>query len=357
MEHKCQLKTKNLARKPDWLSRGVIVVLLVMMILLLLLYDCDLKLLLVECAVYTHCLLVSHLLYVYVHKRCLDSKELSLAYITSLATVFYHPMCGLDEFPLQMFILTFLSYSLMRYLKMMRSNYKDELQLKNTKYHLGPGLAQAYYRFVENVIKGKKTSPPHVQIMKEVITREQLCLNDNDWFCPKVLILFPEWKKQNRESIWGSVRDITKKEKENGSKHRLFVEPIYHKFMASGGNIRTCKLQVLKNWDETGNWYAMFAENRPLNTLYKMVGEAVIPFSEEDFNRQFQSYMMELRKLLDADEGCRGKYEIFHYKDSGKLNFSKEIIKQMKEIRNEPDESKIQMSDIKFQTNIYQQRN
>ena len=43
-------------------------------------------------------------------------------------------------------------------------------------------------------------------------------------------------------------------------------------------------------------------------------------------------------ELLDADEGCRGKYEIFHYKDpgtAGKFNFSKEIIKQMKSIRSE----------------------
>ena len=69
-----------------------------------------------------------------------------------------------------------------------------------------------------------------------------------------------------------------------------------------------------------------------------MVGEPAIPFKEEDFNQQFHIYMRELRRLLDADEGCRGKYEIFHYKDpgsAGKLNFSKEIIKQMKRIRNE----------------------
>ena len=106
---------------------------------------------------------------------------------------------------------------------------------------------------------------------------------------------------------------------------------------ASGGNNRMCQLEVLKNQDEEGNWYAVFAENRPLNTLYRMVGEPVIPFSEEDFNRQFHIYMRELQKLLD-EKGCKGKYEIFHYKDSGKLNFSKEIIKQLKRIRNETEE-------------------
>ena len=72
---------------------------------------------------------------------------------------------------------------------------------------------------------------------------------------------------------------------------------------------------------------------RALNSLYWMVGEPVISFSEEEFNQQFQIYMKELSKLLDADEGCRGKYKIVHYKDDGKLNFSKEIINQMKGIR------------------------
>ena len=43
--------------------------------------------------------------------------------------------------------------------------------------------------------------------------------------------------------------------------------------------------------------------------------------------------MKELKQLLDADEGCHGKYEIFHYKDNRKLNFRKEIISQMKSIR------------------------
>merc|ERR1712025_1073800 len=105
-----------------------------------------------------------------------------------------------------------------------------------------------------------------------------------------------------------------------------------------GGNDRRCELEVLKNRDEQGNWYAIIAENRPLNTLYRMVGEPTILFKEEDFNQQFLIYMRELRRLLDEDEGCRGKYEIFHYKDpgsAGKFNFSKEIIKQMKAIRNE----------------------
>jgi len=79
-----------------------------------------------------------------------------------------------------------------------------------------------------------------------------------------------------------------------------------------------------------------------------MVGEPVIPFSEEDFNRQFHIYMDTLKNILDNDEGCKNKYEIFHYKDSGRLNFSKEIIRQMKTIRKESGE---QHSTIEIQSN------
>ena len=45
-----------------------------------------------------------------------------------------------------------------------------------------------------------------------------------------MLILFPEWRKENRERIWGSVDDIFKKEKENGSNHMITHEKITYKF-------------------------------------------------------------------------------------------------------------------------------
>eukprot|EP00092_Neocalanus_flemingeri_P013619 GFUD01014689.1.p1 GENE.GFUD01014689.1~~GFUD01014689.1.p1 ORF type:complete len:449 (-),score=114.00 GFUD01014689.1:258-1583(-) len=344
-----KVKVKYQPQKANFATRAILG--LVILLFTLALYEYDFKLLFIECSQYALFLLSAHLLHVWYWKKKaqmdLDTREQLIVFFIVLPLVLVNlPFAGLVEHDRVVFItkwaLLSICFFLVRYLKIMRNGSENELLLKNTRYHIGPGLAQANYRFLENVIKGKKNTGGHVQLMTEYKKSECLPGNLTDWFCPKVLILFPEWKKENRERIWGSVSDIFKKEKENGSKHTLSNEKITYEFKASGGNNRRCELEVLKNQDEEGNWYAVFAENRPLNTLYRMVGEPVIPFSEEDFNRQFHIYMRDLKNLLDEDEGCRGKYEIFHYKDSGKLNFSKEIIKQMKHIRNEAaDEQEI----------------
>jgi len=347
------VKAKYLPKKEHFVSCSIVSVILLIVVLSV--YDDILEFVLL-CSKYAFFLLSAHLCYVLYWKRkarinC-DMKETFIIYFILFPLfVVNTPICGLvtttqEEFYMEGTVV-FVVYFLARYLKIMRNISESEKLLKNTKYHIGPGLAQANYRFLENVIKGKKTAG-HVQLMKEYKHREELPADPTDWFCPKVLILFPEWKKENRERIWGSVSDILKKEKENDSKHRLSNEKITYTFKASGGNNRKCELEVLKNQDEDGNWYAIFAENRPLNTLYRMVGEPVIPFSEEDFNRQFHIYMDTLKNILDNDEGCKNKYEIFHYKDSGRLNFSKEIIRQMKTIRKESGE---QHSTIEIQSN------
>merc|ERR1712106_333286 len=314
---------------------------------LLLLHEYDLREIFINCAQCLLFLLSAHTSFIAVSKSRAKmdwEKKDYVNYWLCLGLLVFHYQglpfvtINLPKFCMQ-WAITIGCYFMAKYLKISRNAHENELLLKSTKYHIGPGLAQANYRFLENVIKGKKGGGGDVEKMKKQY-KEQEELNEDEqcWFCPKVLILFPEWRKGNRERIWGSVGDIFKKEKENGSNHKLSVEKITYGFKASGGNERRCELEVLKNQDEEGNWYAIFAENRPLNTLYRMVGEPVIPFSEEDFNQQFHIYMKELRKLLDADEGCRGKYEIFHYKDpgsDGRFNFSKEIIKQMRSIRNE----------------------
>ena len=42
--------------------------------------------------------------------------------------------------------------------------------------------------------------------------------------------------------------------------------------------------------------------------------------------------MAELKKLLDEDPGCVGKYEFLHYKESGDLNFSEMVLQKLKEV-------------------------
>ena len=42
--------------------------------------------------------------------------------------------------------------------------------------------------------------------------------------------------------------------------------------------------------------------------------------------------MKELKKLLDEDPACVGKYAFLHYKESEDLNFSEAVLKRLKEV-------------------------
>jgi hypothetical protein len=88
------------------------------------------------------------------------------------------------------------------------------------------------------------------------------------------------------------------------------------------------------------NNYLIFAENRPLNTLYQMVDtpESQIGFSRSDFELQFDLYYRELKRLIEDDLECRDMIELFKYKDYTRrrpgnfTNKMKELIKKMKMI-------------------------
>ena len=86
------------------------------------------------------------------------------------------------------------------------------------------------------------------------------------------------------------------------------------------------------------NNYLIFAENRPLNTLYQMVDtpESQIGFNRNDFEIQFDLYYEELKRLIEDDPECRNMIELFKYKDYTRrrpgnfTNKMKELIKKMK---------------------------
>ena len=75
------------------------------------------------------------------------------------------------------------------------------------------------------------------------------------------------------------------------------------------------------------------AENRPLTCLYDMVDNPAIKFTQEDFKLQFRVYMRELRRLLDDDEGCKGQYEFFHYRDDKILDFGGAIVAKINSMK------------------------
>jgi len=275
-------------------------------------------------------------------------------------------------------------------LKIHRNKVEDEETVEKAKHHVAPGLAMAFFRFIQNVVNGvvdedgNEVSKPHEKALKDFI-RENEMGSDRDWICEKILILFPE-----SEHISGSVHDISAREKDKGENHCLTLEPLVHKYMAAG-QPRTSVLNVIKIQDneittlkkcngncngdgsigadrtlvnrlhnrdsllnvhkggscekmhpkkEWQNNYVIFAENRPLNTLYQMVEAPVsqISFDRKDFELQFNLFYKELRMLIEKDELCKEKVELFKYQDyaSTKGNFSSRLKKQIKEMKMRP---------------------
>ena len=46
------------------------------------------------------------------------------------------------------------SLALFLWLKLHRNNVEDDEKISRSKFHIGPGLAMAYFSFIENTIKG-----------------------------------------------------------------------------------------------------------------------------------------------------------------------------------------------------------
>ena len=275
---------------------------------------------------------------------------------------------------------------LLEVLKVQRNTVEDETVVERAKQHIAPGLAMAYFRYIQNVVHGvvddhgNVISLPHEEALRDYVKENEI-ESDLVWISEKILILFPE-----SEHIRGSVRDISDREREKGENHCLTLEPIIHEYEISGqprksvldvikiqdnqtttykrcggkcnkaaiGSDRTrtnqmnisesplaassgglCeKLHEKKEWQ---NNYVIFAENRPLNTLYQMVDTpgTQISFERGDFELQFKLYLEELRKLIEEDEVCRDKVELFRYRDyeSKEGNFSKQLKNQIKKMK------------------------
>jgi hypothetical protein len=224
-----KVKTDHQPRKVNFASRAILGSGLLFAIMRL--YENDLMKIFLTCSRYALYLLSAHVLYIFYWKKKarmeFEWKETCYAYLLIPLVLLQHPLLGLINHDINEFVtywaITVALYFVFKYLKITHNASESELLLKNTKYHIGPGLAQANFRFLENVIKGneKHRTPGHVEQMRNYRQQEEIKESSKSWFCPKVLILFPEWKRENRERIWGSVYDIFKKEKENGSNHKL----------------------------------------------------------------------------------------------------------------------------------------
>ena len=56
-------------------------------------------------------------------------------------------------------------------------------------------------------------------MMKQYLQSKGLIENPKTWFCPKIIILFPEWRKKNGERVVVGVYDMIKDESHNEPKH------------------------------------------------------------------------------------------------------------------------------------------
>ena len=205
---------------------------------------------------------------------------------------------------------------------------------KEHKANLGFGLARCNFSYIENVIKGKKQTPPLSEQLSEYC-REQRLKGGHFWIFSKLLILFPEgnYPYQTNGKTWGSMDDILKN-KYQESKIQAVRERPEHRYTVSGGIERTSVLDIVRVVKDDTWQYAAYVENRPLISLCKLVdfpvslesGQAEVMVTREDFKIHFQVYKRELQRLLDDDPYCRGKYEIVHYREKDKSSFGDKLM-------------------------------
>jgi len=278
------------------------------------------------------------------------------------------------------------------WLKIHRNTVEDEEVVNRAKHHIAPGLAKAYFSYIENVVKGvydedgNEVSEPHEDALRDYVKENEIG-TARDMVSEKILILFPESDK-----IRGTVHEIAAREKASGENYSLTLEPIIHRYMASGqprksvlnvikvqdNEIKTryiCKencseisylrsksvgadravtnlmhkreslledkIQGCGKFHEKKDWqnnYVIFCENRPLNTLYQMVDapDHQICFERKDFEIQFNLYYRELKRLIEEDEMCKNKVELFLYSDYHNCkdgNFSTNLKAKVKEMK------------------------
>ena len=225
--------------------------------------------------------------------------------------------------------LILIALSMVRFLRLHRNHCQDIRLLK--KSSLAPDSARTTFSFLENIIKGKKETMKKrlstslknksffEQIFEEHFEREKIKKVPPH---PKLVLLFPEGRQEQENGhALGSVEDILHKEKEEGSEHILTREKISYQYEASSGMHRTAQLEVLKIIINGDTIYMAIAEIRGLKTFYNMLAEPCIDFRSgslsgvflfdiprwENFQMQFHIYRRELARLLDEDEGCRGR--------------------------------------------------
>jgi len=266
--------------------------------------------------------------------------------------------------------------ALFLWLKLHRNNVEDDEKISRSKYHIGPGLATAYFSFIENTIKGVVTDDGRI-ISKSYLEakhdyKKENHLADRDWISEKIVILFLE-----SELHKGGIMDIKKIEKNKGEEHSVVLDNLTQNYDANGqpreSVLNVVRIKTNKKEEEVPcskrcskdeslkeikkdrgyfsqqseeftrvqdlsekqppqppscaqthrrlvdyqNSYVVIAENRPLMALFEMrnLPDNKINFSQSDYELQYKLYYEEFKQLIESNPVTSKHVKLFHYLD------------------------------------------
>jgi len=216
-----------------------------------------------------------------------------------------------------------------------RSQLEDLKVVEEYEFSLGRQLARTSFRYLENVIKGKKGTKPHVSMLRDYLEKNALPGCQMDWVCPKVFVLFPFSPEGTFD---GSYKDIlNKKENETCVIQRKDIDYEYK----VQNQMRTSVLSVIKcpykdpvMSERNCSLYAVIAENRPLMTLQEMVKNPAISLSLENYTVHFELFVKEIRRKIE-EEDCSDRVEILEFEETA--NISEIFEKKLLELRIQED--------------------
>lgn len=228
-------------------------------------------------------------------------------------------------------VVTFLASALfLRWVKFFRNPHEDRLSLRGCQFQLGPGMAEANFRFLENVVKGKGEAPSFVKSLDDHLNKEDLRHSRRTWVSPKVFVILPSCGEE--QEFTGSVSELIKKEKSENASLCVTTERVRADYTI-GGRSRVSWLEFIKFRDPEAdeNLYAVISENRQTGVIRDMVNEPTIQFTADNYSLQAQLYAEKLKNLLAADKECAPLVETIQV--SSKQRLSDVFIKRLRQLR------------------------
>ena len=140
--------------------------------------------------------------------------------------------------------------------------------VRRSQLSVAAGLAAAFHAYLTNAIVGvDQVSRSHVDELKVYKTRN--CLEEDRFtrISDKLFVLFPE-----SERVRHGVAELVQLERRPGEALTVVSETLRHSYEMAGQK-RLSVLHVLKVHQHSSfrNKYFVFAENRPLVALHKVI--------------------------------------------------------------------------------------